>query len=197
MFKGGEEARPKGCRPPFLQEVHQEAGFHCGDDHDGEDDHDNDDEDDDDHDEDDEELEDFHFFFNETFTDPSWPPHLFTDLVCFGSRHLVIIVIFIIIIITIIIIIKIIIIIIITIDIVTMIIMTMTIRYAVYQLELLPAGVHASFHTLATTFLIRLVTVMMTMMKKLICVVGISLSYEMVRKQTQNLFVFLSSQNSD
>merc|ERR1712107_476953 len=26
--------------------------------------------------------------------------------------------------------------------------------YAVYQLELLPAGVHASFHTLATTFLI-------------------------------------------
>merc|ERR1712032_491277 len=26
--------------------------------------------------------------------------------------------------------------------------------YVVYQLELLPAGVHASFHTLATTFLI-------------------------------------------
>merc|ERR1712179_174299 len=26
--------------------------------------------------------------------------------------------------------------------------------YTVYQLELLPAGVHASFHTLATTFLI-------------------------------------------
>merc|ERR1712156_1156067 len=46
--------------------------------------------------------------------DPSRPAHLFTDLVSFGSRHLVL----------------------------------------VYQLELLPAGVHASFHTLATTFLI-------------------------------------------
>merc|ERR1711974_198426 len=42
---GGEEARPKGCCPSFLQEVHQEA-------------------------------------------DPSWAPHLFTHLVCFGSRHL-------------------------------------------------------------------------------------------------------------
>ena len=30
--QGGEEARPKGCRPPFLQEVHQEAGGHQGDD---------------------------------------------------------------------------------------------------------------------------------------------------------------------
>merc|ERR1712233_185463 len=43
---GGEEGRPKGCRPSFLQEVHQEA-------------------------------------------DTSWSPHLFTHLVCFGSRHLV------------------------------------------------------------------------------------------------------------
>ena len=34
-----------------------------------------------------------------------------------------------------------------------------------YQLELLPAGVHASFHTLATTFLIRfLIIIMMIMM---------------------------------
>merc|ERR1712130_422775 len=63
---GGEEGRSKGCRPPFLQEVHQE-------------------------------------------TDPSWPPHLFPD-------HL-------------------------SLAVVTW--------YAVYQLELLPAGVHASFHTLA------------------------------------------------
>ena len=76
--------------------------------------------------------------FNETFADPSWPPHHFTDLVCFGSRHLVIVIV-----------------INIAIDIVIMILMTLAIRYAVYQLELLPAGVHASFHTLATTFLIR------------------------------------------
>ena len=54
LSKGGEEARPKGCRPPFLQEVHQEAGFHHddGDDDDDDDDNDDDDDDDDDHDDD-------------------------------------------------------------------------------------------------------------------------------------------------
>ena len=38
IVEGGEEGRPKGCRPSFLQEVHQEAGFLYGDDDDGEDD---------------------------------------------------------------------------------------------------------------------------------------------------------------
>ena len=42
-IKGGEEARPKGCRPPFLQEVHQEAGFHHHEEDDDDDDGDDDD----------------------------------------------------------------------------------------------------------------------------------------------------------
>merc|ERR1712211_162330 len=47
-------------------------------------------------------------------TDPSWSPHLFTDLVSFGSRHLV----------------------------------------RGVPARVAAGGVHASFHTLATTFLI-------------------------------------------
>ena len=38
-----------------------------------------------------------------------------------------------------------------------------------YQLELLPAGVHASFHTLATTFLIR--SVVMMIMKAILIII--------------------------